>query len=251
MFVAMFVVATTVVTIVQIRADTRTADVGDAFEKLGQVAAYADHRLAAAANGSPLPAPPILQADQRTLQVALGVTLVTQALVLGIAGISSRQTFTGLARSLGLQRYDIASVWRPGLAVIAAYVLVLVYSVAADATGIGWLKPTSTVPIEITRDHLTLSIAAVVTLIGAPFSEELFFRGLVFGGLLKWGFWPAAVGSAFLFTTFHLDPGSFIPFVLIGIGLAWLFWSRGTLWDSILFHFFFNAASFVFLAWGS
>jgi membrane protease YdiL (CAAX protease family) len=73
----------------------------------------------------------------------------------------------------------------------------------------------------------------------------------VFSGLLKWGFWPAAVSSAFLFTVFHLDPGSFIPFVLIGIGLAWLYWSRGTIWDSIIFHFFFNSASFVFLAWGS
>ena len=50
---------------------------------------------------------------------------------------------------------------------------------------------------------------------------------------------------------FQPRPGSFIPFVLIGLGLAWLFWSRGTLWDSILFHFFFNSASFLILAWGS
>ena len=249
LFVAMFVVATAIVTGVQVRAGTRTADAGDAFEKLDQVATYADQRLAAAASGNPLPAPPHLLADQRTLQIALGVTLITQAVVLAIAGIASGQTFTGLARTLGLNRYDISSVWRPGLAVIAAYVLVVLYAMAANATGVDWLKPTSTVPIEITRDNLTLSIAAVVTLAGAPFSEELFFRGVVFSGLLKWGFWPAAVGSAFLFTVFHLDPGSFFPFVLIGIGLAWLYWSRGTIWDSIIFHFFFNSASFVFLAW--
>lgn len=251
MFVAMFVVATSLVAAVEISRDTRTSDAGDIFDKTARVAEYADERLAAAASGRELPGPPRLLADQPTLQFALAMTLVTQALALGIVGIATKQSFTGLMRALGLDRFPATGAWRPALAVGGAYAMVVLYAIGADAVGIDLLKPQSTVPSEITRDHLTLSIAAAVTLVGAPFSEELFFRGLVFSGFSKWGFWPGAVVSAFLFTTFHLDPGSFIPFAIIGVVMAWLFWSRGTLWDAIMFHFLFNATSFAFLAWGS
>ena len=99
----------------------------------------------------------------------------------------------------------------------------------------------------ITREDLTMSIAAVVTVIGAPLSEELFFRGFVFSGLLRWGFWPAAAASALLFALVHFDPGSLLPFFSIGLLMAWLYWRRGSLWDAIVFHFLFNALSFSIL----
>jgi membrane protease YdiL (CAAX protease family) len=121
------------------------------------------------------------------------------------------------------------------------------YSLGAEATGISWLEPNSTVPTAVTRDNLTLSITAVATLIGAPLSEEFFFRGLVFTGLLKWGFWPAALVSGAAFSLVHFDPGSLIPFLGIAVVLAWVYWRRGSLWDSIAFHFIFNATSFTLL----
>ncbi len=251
MFVVLFIIATAVVTTYQVVEDTRASDIGDIFEKTARVAEYADERLEAAANGRELPAPPDLLADQPTLQLVLILTLVTQAFTLGIVGISTRMTFTELRRVLGLRSYRAMSAWRPAVAVVGAYTMVILYAVAAEAIGIELLEPQSTVPTEITRDHLTLSIAAAVTLVGAPISEELLFRGLIFSGFVKWGFWPAAVISSFLFTMFHLDPGSFIPFTLIGMLIAWLYWSRGTLWDSIIFHLMFNATSFAFLVWGS
>lgn len=251
MFIVVFVFATGAVTTYQVVKDTRASDIGDIFERAARTAEYADQRLAAAAKGDELPDPPGLQADQRTLQLVLAMTLVTQALTLGIVGISTRLTFTELRRELGLGRYNIAGAWRPAAAVFCAYTMVVAYSIVADAIGIDLLKPESTVPFEIARDDLTLSIAAAVTLVGAPFSEELLFRGLIFGGFLKWGFWPAAVLSSFMFTFVHLDPGSFIPFALVGMVIAWLFWSRGSLWDSVIFHFLFNATSFAFLVWGT
>ena len=84
-------------------------------------------------------------------------------------------------------------------------------------------------------------------LIGAPLAEEMFFRVLLFGGMLRWGFWPAALISSLLFAGVHLDPGSLVPFTLIGVLLAWLFWRRGHLWDAIIFHLMFNATSFILL----
>jgi membrane protease YdiL (CAAX protease family) len=86
-----------------------------------------------------------------------------------------------------------------------------------------------------------------VAVVAAPISEELFFRGFAFGGLLRWGYWPAAAVSALGFSLAHFDPGSVIPFFCIGLVMAWLYWRRGSLWDSITFHFLFNFISFALL----
>jgi len=75
----------------------------------------------------------------------------------------------------------------------------------------------------------------------------LLFRGLVFGGLVRWGFWPAALLSGVGFSMAHIDPGTFIPFTLIGMALAWVYWSTGSLWDAIIAHSLFNTTSFLLL----
>jgi membrane protease YdiL (CAAX protease family) len=229
-------------------SDYEPRDVGDIFEKASVVARYADERLAAAAREQPLPSPPRVLANQTSLRVGLLVTLLSQGLLFFVVGVSSKQSFTGLVRAVGLVRYQLGTVWRPILAVAGAYTMVGLYIAAAKATGVGWLEPESTVPVEIARDHLTLAIAGAATVVGAPISEELYFRGLIFSGLSKWGFWPAAAISAALFTLVHFDTGSIIPFFIIGLIMAALYWSRGSLWDSIIFHFLFNLTSFTILA---
>jgi membrane protease YdiL (CAAX protease family) len=225
-------------------------DVGDVFEKAAKVAHYADDRLQAAATGASLPEPPRILADQESLRVSLIATLISQGALFAIVGIASKQSFRGLVEALGLNRPGWAGMWLPALMVAVAYLGTFLWVVAANATGISWLEPTSTVPIEITRDDLTLSIAAVVTVVGAPLSEELFFRGLGFGGLLKWGFWPAAAASGLMFSMVHFDPGSIVPFFMIAVLLSWVYYRRRSLWDAIVFHLLFNLISFSLLVAG-
>lgn len=248
MFVAVFFFVNAVVIALTINQSLQTSDVGDAFVKLQEVAKYADQRMVAAANSLPLPEPPQILADQYSLRVALIATLFSQVLLFAVVGIASKQDFTALVRVLKLDSYDFRGIWRPALAVIAAYALVAGYVYMARAVLPGFLVPESTVPSGISRESSTLAIAFGATVIGAPLTEELFFRGFVFAGLSKWGFWPAAAISGLLFALVHFDPGSLIPFFGIGIAMAWLFWSRGSLWDSVLFHFLFNFTSFLILA---
>lgn len=222
-------------------------DIGNSFEKAGAVAKYADQRLQAAAEAKSLPEPPRILADQGALQLGMVATLVTQVLLFGVVGIASKQHFRGLVEALGLRHFNPGRIWLILGAVILAYAGTAGYSWVMEQANISWLVPDSTVPTEISRNDFTLSVAAVVTLIGAPISEELFFRGLMFSGLLKWGFWPAAMLSAFMFALVHFDPGSLIPFVGIATLMCWLYWRRGSLWDSIAFHFTFNLLSFAFL----
>ena len=231
--------------------DFEPEDVGDAFEKASVVVRYADERMAAAANNTAFPDVPHVLADQESLRLGLLVTMLSQVAAFTIVGILSKQTFRELVRTLGLDRFNWRGVWVPVLTVFAAYLFTFLWIVAMEATGIDLLTPNSTVPVEITREPLTLSIAAAATVVGAPISEELFFRGFVFAGLLRWGFWPAASVSAMAFSVIHLDPGSLVPFFILGALMAWLFYRRGSLWDAILFHFLFNFTSFTLLAVGS
>ena len=228
-------------------SDALTDDVGDVFTKLNTIAEYAERRLAAASEGESLPKPPQILANQTALRLALATTLAFNAILFTVAGMASGLSFTDLTRTLGLRRFQPRAVWRPIVACGACYIGILFYSTIISQLGIEFLVPNSTVPGGVLRDNTSLAIAFVLAVIAAPFVEELFFRGFLFGGLLRWGFWPAAAISATVFTLVHFDPGSIIPFFGIGLVMAHLFYARGTLWDSIVFHFVFNGTSFAIL----
>ena len=81
---------------------------------------------------------------------------------------------------------------------------------------------------------LTFQALAFIT----PMSEELFFRGFIFRGLLpKMGPWWAIAVSALVFSGFHFSHvGVLIPVFIIGFLLAWLYWKTGSLWAAIGAH---------------
>ena len=80
---------------------------------------------------------------------------------------------------------------------------------------------------------LTFQALAFIT----PMSEELFFRGFIFRGLLpKLGPWGAIVASALVFSAFHLSLGVLVPIFITGFLLAWLYWRTGSLWAAIGAH---------------
>ena len=80
---------------------------------------------------------------------------------------------------------------------------------------------------------LTFQALAFIT----PMSEELFFRGFVFRGLLpRMGPWAAIVVSAVVFSAFHMSIGVLIPIFITGFLFAWLYWRTGSLWAAIGAH---------------
>ena len=80
---------------------------------------------------------------------------------------------------------------------------------------------------------LTFQALAFIT----PISEELFFRGFIFRGLLpKIGPWGAIAASALVFSAFHLSLGVLVPIFITGFLLAWLYWRTGSLWAAIGAH---------------
>ena len=78
-------------------------------------------------------------------------------------------------------------------------------------------------------------LATVV--IAAPLGEELFFRGFAFPALTRsWGVFWAAVGSAILFSSLHMDPVGFVGLMEIGMLLVALRHWSGSLWAPIIGH---------------
>ncbi len=229
--------------------DFRPRDVGDdVFDRMGEVLQWSDERLKAAADGVPLPDPPELYADLTALKIGYSTTLVYEVLLFAMTAILAKQAgWHELVRTFGLNRFRFDDLWVPGLAVIAMYVFTIGYTVFVVELGPEFLRPNPTVDAEVTRETILIVMTGVLAVLAAPLTEELFFRGLIFGGLLRWGVWPAAAISSLVFGAAHFDPGSMIPFTLIGLTMCWLYWRRGCLADSIAFHLLFNGTSFVIL----
>jgi membrane protease YdiL (CAAX protease family) len=75
------------------------------------------------------------------------------------------------------------------------------------------------------------------------FCEELFFRGVLQRILIHISGkpWLGILLSGFLFSFFHLQFQGFMPRWFLGILLGAACWYSGSLWVSVLAHFFYNA----------
>lgn len=90
----------------------------------------------------------------------------------------------------------------------------------------------------------TLGWFVAITVLFAPFVEELVFRGFVFNALLRW--WPfpvAAFASGLLFAASHADPYALLPLACGGAILAAVYYRTGSLVASMIAHGMFNGIS--------
>lgn len=227
--------------------ESEYADIGTIFEKAGAINEYADLRLAQSVPGAILSDPPRIVGSVVAARVAWVLAIVSAGLFVWASIVASRQKVSPFVRAVGLNRFDFERLWVPGLAVAIVYLAIGAYMRLVDATGIDALQGEPAALDGTFRDGAAMALYGVVTVFAAPIGEEVFYRGLVFGGLSSWGFWPAAVLSGSLFALSHLDPATLIPFAIVGVTLCWLFWRSGSLWDAIAFHMMFNLMSFILL----
>lgn len=76
----------------------------------------------------------------------------------------------------------------------------------------------------------------------AGIGEELFFRGILQRLIIR-AFknpWMGIVVTAAIFSAFHFQFFGFFPRFLLGIVLGAIYWYSGSLWTSILAHFFYD-----------
>ncbi|MEI8294353.1 MAG: CPBP family intramembrane glutamic endopeptidase [bacterium] len=140
--------------------------------------------------------------------------------------------------------------WREGLlSVLAALVLLLPPIYAAQWLGY-FLSGPETDPQPIVSfliEHQNLRdrlFVVLIALVAAPLTEELIFRGCLYGMLRQVGGRIVATAvSALLFALIHGHIPSLAGLVILAVGLALLYEKTGSLWAPILLHASFNGLS--------
>jgi len=121
------------------------------------------------------------------------------------------------------------------------------YYVAAIAYGALITEPDQKdIARDLGLDAGVLAAIPVVVLIVvvAPIAEEIFFRGMLFGGLRKrLSTFPAAAISALVFGALHATTGitAVPPLIVFGFMLALLYERTGSLVPGMIAHAFNNA----------
>ena len=182
----------------------------------------------------------------------LVLTLVLQGILVGLAARLSLGKYRLSWSSLGFRPLSSDLYWAAAAVAIGAHVLVISYAAVVTAAGADALAPQQELK-DLFESRAVLPLVGVVTVLTAPLAEETFFRGFVFPGLMRrLGVVGAAVASGLLFAAFHVSSadtaGLVIPFTIIGVALAGLYYYTGSLWSTIGAHFLFNLISFGILA---
>jgi hypothetical protein len=111
-----------------------------------------------------------------------------------------------------------------------------VYATLISAAGPEVLSPPD-IPPDIAFPGPAVVFTFQALALATPLTEEIFFRGFVFAGLVpRLGVGRAMVASAVIFSVFHLSLGVLVPIFITGMALAWLYWRTGSLWPGIFAH---------------
>jgi membrane protease YdiL (CAAX protease family) len=93
---------------------------------------------------------------------------------------------------------------------------------------------------------------AVAIGVGAPFAEELLFRGFLLGALSRTylGFFGAALVTTLAWTALHAGYSGFglVEVFIAGLFFCWVLWRTGSLWVPISCHTLYNS-SILTLLW--
>jgi membrane protease YdiL (CAAX protease family) len=132
--------------------------------------------------------------------------------------------------------------------IAACYAALYIFSAVVQLFGLDWLEPGEQIPDEYFDNPLLVLSIGFAVVVTAPFAEEVFFRGFLFGGLRRGlPLLPAALISGAIFAIPHLDVGLMVPFTAIGAILANTYQAGRTLFTAICVHFLFNFVSFMIL----
>jgi len=185
--------------------------------------------------------------DPAVLTAGLVATVLFDGALFSSAAVFSVVRYRCSWGALGLKLPSRKELWRGLGTAVAAQVMVAVYAGLVQLLGLDRLLPGTNVPEKLFEVRLVLPLVGVATVLVAPLAEETFFRGFVFGGLRRYGFFWAALASGLLFSAAHVSLGGLIPLALVGMLFAWSYSRTGSLWTSIYAHLIFNLVSFVAL----
>ena len=173
--------------------------------------------------------PLVLLAGARLLQVVL-IILIVRFSGKGIdpIGLAGFQLFSGLKKGL---------IWSTGFAVVAVLGFLVLFFAGINGLAL--------VQTRLPATHSDVILFFLVGGVIGPVAEEVFFRGVLYTFLRRWGVALAVVLSTLVFVLPHLvGPGIPITQVVGGIVFAVAYEVEGSLMVPITIHVLGNVAIF-------
>ena len=187
--------------------------------------------VAVVLGGGTLPSAPWLIAlSAASAFAAVGVALVLRVrapVALGLRRVRPRLVAIGAAIGLG--------AWVVSRVLVVAYV-----AVTGDGSD----------PQQDLTSFTGVGASIAVVVIGGllvPFGEELLFRGILFGGLRRYGLVVAAAASGLVFGLAHGLNAVFAAALLLGVVNCVLYERTRSIWPAVAAHAVFNLVSFSLL----
>lgn len=144
-------------------------------------------------------------------------------------------------RDLGFRYYSILkTVWYTFISLLFIFLISFLYILALKSI-FGIEAPPSKVEELVANRSISSNILIIVTAVVAPFCEEIYFRGFLYSAFKKSFGVPAALFlSSFLFSLAHLELYSFIPIMIIGWLLAYIYEKTKSIFTVIFLHSVYN-----------
>ena len=171
----------------------------------------------------------------------------------GSVVVASRMNGTGrLSEDYGLSWPRAKDLWLGTCGAVVGRFLPLIVLICLVVAGSGFGTPNAASPtiLGVTPSSTAAWVVVVtLTVIGAPFVEELFFRGLLQGAFTRRvGAVPALFITAIIFSCAHvLNEGPLAPIALfpLAVVLGYLRYRTGRLAAGMVAHALFNASLFL------
>lgn len=180
------------------------------------------------------------------LQAVLELSFALGAIGAGV--YANRHGLRDALRRLGLRKPD-------GPVVSTFFIGIGIYALSAIALTLLLQPEQQDIAENLGADEdSALLVTVIAGILIAPvtaFCEEIFFRGLIFGGIRQTRpFWFAALLSGAIFGLLHLtagDLGVALQLTILGVIFAWMYERSGSLWVPIALHTVNNTIAFISL----
>lgn len=143
-------------------------------------------------------------------------------------------------------RIDHSKRWKTIVfAMLIAWGWMFVEIALLQLSGIDKLFPKEEEDFEMIGKLLENPLGLIAGGILGPITEEIAFRGVVMGGLLRMRCkpWVAIILSGLVFAVFHGTYTQLIGSTIFGIICGWLYWRTKSLWPSIIVHIVNNSTA--------
>ena len=170
------------------------------------------------------------------------------SIVLGLPWLIKKRRTT--RAELGIQRLPtwLDLLWAPAGAVVYLILTTLVTAAAAAILPFMNYHQAQDTGFAQIATQLEYILAFVSLVVVAPISEEILFRGYLFGKLRKYvPVWGAVLITSLLFAIVHFQWNVGLDVFALSIVLCLLRVVSGSLWPSILLHMLKNGIAFYFL----